>query len=89
MPNISGNNLSNIFVLRDYTDSLSIYSQMSLAKHVVILGLSFIAMEAAATCIGKCASITVIGRDTVPFRAIFGADIGDRIKKEFEAKGII
>ncbi|KAL6426419.1 hypothetical protein ACFW04_009121 [Cataglyphis niger] len=88
MPNISGNNLSNIFVLRDYTDSLSIYSQLSLTKHVVILGLSFIAMEVAACCINKCASITVIGRDTVPLRAIFGADIGDRIKKQLEAEGI-
>lgn len=89
MPNIPGSNLSNIFVLRDYTDSQSIYSQLSLEKHVVVLGLSFIGMEAAAYCINKCASITVIGRDTVPLRAIFGADIGDRIRKEHEAKGII
>ncbi|KMR04596.1 apoptosis-inducing factor 3 [Lasius niger] len=54
----------------------------------IVLGLGFIGMEAAAYCINKCASITVIGRDTVPLRAIFGTDIGDRIKKEHEAKGV-
>lgn len=89
MPNIPGSNLSNIFVLRDYTDSRAVYSQLSPEKHVVVLGLGFIGMEAAAYCINKCASITVIGRDTVPLKAIFGADIGDRIRKEHEAKGII
>lgn len=82
-----GNNLSNIFVLRDYIDSQGVYSQLSPEKHVVVLGLGFIGMEAAAYCINKCASVTVIGRDTVPLRAIFGADIGNRIKKEHEAKG--
>ncbi|CAL1689286.1 unnamed protein product [Lasius platythorax] len=88
MPNMPGSNLSNIFVLRDYTDSQGVYSQLSPEKHVVVLGLGFIGMEAAAYCINKCASITVIGRDTVPLRAIFGTDIGDRIKKEHEAKGV-
>ncbi|XP_072746767.1 apoptosis-inducing factor 3 isoform X2 [Anoplolepis gracilipes] len=88
MPNIPGSNLSNIFVLRDYTDSQGVYSQLSPEKHVVVLGLGFIGMEAAAYCINKCASVTIIGRDTVPLRAIFGSDIGDRIGKEHEAKGV-
>ncbi|XP_011251245.1 apoptosis-inducing factor 3 isoform X2 [Camponotus floridanus] len=88
MPNIPGSNLSNIFVLRDYTDSQDVYSQLSPEKHLVVLGLGFIGMEAAAYCINKCKSITVIGRDTVPFKAIFGTDIGGRIGKEHEAKGV-
>lgn len=89
MPNVPGANLSNIFVLRDYTDSQDVCALLSPEKHVVVLGLGFIGMEAAAYCIDKCASVTVIGRDTVPLRTIFGADIGDRIKKEHETKGIV
>ncbi|XP_011342297.1 apoptosis-inducing factor 3 isoform X2 [Ooceraea biroi] len=88
MPTLPGSDLPQIFVLRDYTDSQSVYSLLSPEKHVVVLGLGFIGMEAAAYCVDKCASVTVIGRDTVPFKAIFGADIGDRIKKEHEAKGV-
>lgn len=89
MPNVPGMNLSNIFVLRDYTDSQGVCALLSPKKHVVVLGLGFIGMEAAAYCIDKCASVTVIGRDTVPLRPIFGADIGNRIKKEHEKKGIV
>lgn len=88
MSNLPGSNLKNIFVMRNYTDAHAVHSQLSLDKHVIVLGLGFIGMEAAAYCIDKCASITVIGRDTVPLKAIFGADIGDRIKKEHEAKGV-
>ncbi|KAG5331925.1 AIFM3 factor, partial [Acromyrmex charruanus] len=86
--NMPGANLSNIFVLRDYTDAQGVNALLSPKKHVVILGLGFIGMESAAYCIDKCASVTIIGWDTIPLRAIFGAVIGNRIKKEHEAKGV-
>lgn len=89
MVNLPGSDLLNIFVLRNYTDGHSIRSVLSSEKHVVILGLGFIGMEAAAYCVDKCASVTMIGRDSVPLKAIFGADIGNRIKKEHEAKGML
>ena len=62
--------------------------QLSLDKHLVILGTSFIGMEAAAYCFSKCASVTVIGRDSAPLEATFGAEIGERVKQEFESKGL-
>ncbi|XP_011630678.1 apoptosis-inducing factor 3 isoform X2 [Pogonomyrmex barbatus] len=88
MPSVPGANLSNIFVLRDYTDSQGVNAILSPEKHVVVLGLSFIAMEAAAYCIDKCASITIIGRNIVPLKGIFGADIGNIIRQQYEAKGV-
>lgn len=89
MTNQPGSNLKNIFVMRNYTDSHAIHSLLSPDKHVIILGTGFIGMEAAAACIGKCASITVIGQNSAPLASIFGTDIGNRIKKEHETKGII
>nr|XP_033333253.1 apoptosis-inducing factor 3 isoform X2 [Megalopta genalis] len=88
MPNTPGINLSNIYVLRDYTDSQSILSKLSPEKHVVILGLGFIGMEAAAYCVSKCESVTVIGKGTVPLQSVFGAAIGNRVRQEFEGKGV-
>ncbi|XP_011146399.1 apoptosis-inducing factor 3 isoform X2 [Harpegnathos saltator] len=88
MTDQSGSDLKNIFVMRDYTDSHAIHLLLSADKHVIILGMGFIGMEAAASCVGKCASVTVIGSSTAPLRTIFGADIGNRIKKEHEAKGV-
>ncbi|XP_046609218.1 apoptosis-inducing factor 3 isoform X1 [Neodiprion virginianus] len=88
LPDLPGIDLANIFVVRNYVDSAAIFAQLSPEKHVVLLGLGFIGMEAAAYCVGKCASVTVVGRATAPFKAVFGQEIGDRIKREFEAKGV-
>ncbi|XP_051162893.1 apoptosis-inducing factor 3 isoform X2 [Leptopilina boulardi] len=88
VPDTPGIDLKNIFYLRNYTDSNNIHKQLSSEKHVIILGTSFIGMEAAAYCIGKCASVTVIGRESVPLEPVFGAEIGERVKREFESKGI-
>lgn len=80
-------NLSNIYVLRNYTDSHAISSKLSSDKHIVILGLGFIGMEAAAYCVNKCASVTIIGRSKVPLQTVFGTEIGNRIKRQFEEQG--
>lgn len=87
VPATPGIYFKNIFFLRNYTDANSIHKQLSTEKHVIILGTSFIGMEAAAYCIGKCASVTVIGRESVPLEPVFGAEIGERVKQEFESKG--
>lgn len=86
-PDVPGADLQNTFVMRDYTDSEKVYKQLDPCKHLVVLGLGFIGLEAAAYCFDKVASVTVIGKDTVPLRPVFGEDIGCRIKKEFEEKG--
>ncbi|XP_043794626.1 apoptosis-inducing factor 3-like isoform X2 [Apis laboriosa] len=88
IPEIPGVNLSNIHVLRNYTDAQTINSKLSLEKHMIILGLGFIAMEVAAFCAKKCASITIVGRGKTPLQPVFGTDIGNRIKQQFKDEGI-
>ncbi|XP_076644310.1 apoptosis-inducing factor 3 isoform X2 [Halictus rubicundus] len=88
MPDVPGINLANVYVLRDYTDAQSILSKLSPQKHIVVLGLGFIGMEAAAYCVNKSASVTIIGRGVTPLEPIFGAEIGNRVRQEFEEKGI-
>ncbi|XP_012288085.1 apoptosis-inducing factor 3 isoform X2 [Orussus abietinus] len=87
-PNMPGSNLANVFTLRNSMDALAIHSQISPEKHIVILGLGFIGMEVAAYCVGKCASVTVIGTETVPLKAIFGNEIGEKIRSIHEEKGV-
>ncbi|XP_044582298.1 apoptosis-inducing factor 3-like [Cotesia glomerata] len=88
MPSVPGTELSNVFLVRTQADAARINSQLSQDKHVIVLGQSFIGMEAAAYCQNKVASVTVVGRDTVPLRAVFGEEIGTRILKEHQAKGV-
>lgn len=89
MPDIPGVDLSNVHVLRNYSDCHAIKSKLSRDKHIMILGLGFIGMEAAAFCVDKCASVTIIGRNSVPLQPVFGTDIGNRIKELFIEKGTI
>lgn len=86
---IPGANLKNVVVVRTVDNSMYIQSQLGKDKHVVILGVSFIGLEAAAYCVDKVASVTVIGRDSVPLKPVFGQAIGGRIQQFMETKGIV
>ncbi|KAG5684557.1 hypothetical protein PVAND_013782 [Polypedilum vanderplanki] len=84
---IPGSDLKNIFVLRNINDAHEINAQLNDQTHVVVLGVSFIGMEAAAYCVKKAAKVTVIGRDQFPLRA-FGNEIGETIMKFFEEQNV-
>lgn len=66
-----------------YTNAL-----LSKDKDVVVLGGSFVAMEAANYCQNKVNRVTVILRDDLPFRPLLGPEIGAAFKKLFEDKGV-
>ncbi|XP_011296982.1 apoptosis-inducing factor 3 isoform X2 [Fopius arisanus] len=87
-PDVPGSDLRNIFVLRDQADATAIVKQLSPEKNLVVLGLSFIALETAAYCSNKVASVTIVGRGRTPLKPVFGEAIGNRVREEFESKGI-
>lgn len=76
---IPGADLKNVTVIRELAHSAHVHSQLSSEKHVIVLGSSFIALEAAAYCAGKAAKVTVIMRDRVPLKPAFGEAVGNRI----------
>ena len=55
---------------------------------MVVIGTSFIGMEVAAALIETAASVTVIGRDSVPFLASLGVEIGKYIMSLHQQKGV-
>jgi NADPH-dependent 2,4-dienoyl-CoA reductase/sulfur reductase-like enzyme len=56
-------------------------------KKVVIIGTSFIGLEAASALIGKGLHVTVLGRETLPFAKQFGELAAGALKKLHEGKG--
>lgn len=86
--NIPGAELGKVVVIRNYDDAKYIRQLLNKEMNVVVLGASFIAMEAASYCVDKVKSVTVIGRDQVPFRQLLGTEIGSAFKTLFEEKGI-
>lgn len=86
--NIPGADLPEVCVLRGFEDSKFVYERLAEDKHVVCLGVSFVGMEAAAYCVSKVKTVTVVGRSSVPFRPLFGEQIGAQVMKMFEEKGV-
>ena len=64
-------NLANIFQVRVPEESAGIVSLVD-GKKVVIVGTSFIGMEAAAYVAKKAASVIAIGMEKVPFERVLG-----------------
>lgn len=75
-----GKDLENIFVMRSVDDTLKLELALATIKdkkpNVVIVGSSFIGME-AASILSKVANVTVIGMEKVPFERVLGKDIGN------------
>lgn len=90
VPDISGIDLRNIFTVREFDDSVHILNTLgsNKDKNVVVLGLSFIGLEVAASCNENAKSMTVVGKDTAPLGLIFGSEIGQSLRKLFEDKGV-
>lgn len=62
--------------------------QLTDDKEVIVLGSSFIAMEAANYCLNKVRKVTVILRDEIPFKPTLGDRIGTAVMNLFKDKGI-
>ncbi|KAG5865232.1 hypothetical protein JTB14_012052 [Gonioctena quinquepunctata] len=85
---IPGSELQNVVVLRDYDHAKYTNSFLSEDKEVVVLGGSFIAMEAANYCQNKVKKVTVVLRGDLPFQPLLGPEVGAAFLELFEKKGI-
>ncbi|XP_052752094.1 apoptosis-inducing factor 3 isoform X1 [Galleria mellonella] len=90
VPDVPGINMKNIFTVRNFEDSMNILGTLGSEKDkdVVVLGLSFIGLETAASCCPKAKSMTVVGKDAAPLGQVFGLEIGRSLQKLFEEKDV-
>jgi len=84
---VPGEHLSGVSYLRTIHDANMVHRE-SVRKHVVVIGTSFIGMEVAAALVETAASVTVIGRDKVPFMASLGEVVGRYIMSQHQSKGV-
>ncbi|CAG9853721.1 unnamed protein product [Phyllotreta striolata] len=85
---VPGSDFKNVVLLRDYDDASYTNSLLSEDKEVVILGSSFVAMEAANYCQNKVKKVTVIFRGELPFQPFLGPEIGAAVLELFKSKNI-
>jgi len=85
---IPGSDLKNILTLRSFDDSDAIIAATNGAKHVVIIGASFIGMEGAASLKSRGVEVTVVAPGKTPFETTLGPEIGALFKDLHEKNGV-
>jgi NADPH-dependent 2,4-dienoyl-CoA reductase/sulfur reductase-like enzyme/nitrite reductase/ring-hydroxylating ferredoxin subunit len=77
-----------VFTLRTLADARAIIAQAREGSRAVIIGASFIAMEAAASLRARKVEVDIVSVEHVPFDRVFGIALGEHIKRVHEKNGV-
>ncbi len=86
---LDGANLPHVHTLRTLADSRAIARAVSAKVPVVVIGASFIGLEAAASLRARGAEVTVVGPELVPLARVLGIEVGAFVRRVHEAKGVM
>lgn len=86
---VDGSDLEGVHLLRSYQDARTILAAAREASSAVVVGASFIGMEAAFSLkkLGVDA-VTVVAPENVPFEGTFGDRVGDMVRAIHEENGV-
>ena len=87
-PEFPGAGTSRILTLRRLADVDAILPAVKPGGRAVVIGTSFIAMEAASALAEREMEVIVIGREALPFAALFGDRVGAAMRELHESKGV-
>lgn len=85
---LPGSDLAGIHTIRRAEDAEQASQETKEESRVVILGASFIGLEAALSLGKKGGKITVVAPEEVPFDKVFGAKVGNYVQQLHEAAGV-
>lgn len=86
--NIPGSDLKNICLLRSFADADSIIETAGRSRRVVVVGASFIGMEAAAALRERGLEVTVVAPSREPFESTLGPEVGALFRRLHESRGV-
>ena len=78
----------NAFLLRSFSDSDAIIAAAEKGKRAVVIGASFIGMEAASSLRLRGCDVTVIAPGKAPFEKVLGTKIGKLFQRIHESEGV-
>jgi NADPH-dependent 2,4-dienoyl-CoA reductase/sulfur reductase-like enzyme/nitrite reductase/ring-hydroxylating ferredoxin subunit len=85
---IPGADLPHVRTLRTQGDSKSIILRVREGMRVVVIGSSFIGLEAAASLRKRKAEVTVVAPDPVPLARILGPELGNAVLELHRRNGV-
>ncbi len=86
---IPGSDLPHVHYLRTLADSRAIIDKAKQAKRAVVIGSSFIGLEAAASLRARNIEVAVVAPEARPLEAVMGRQIGDFIRGLHEQHGVV
>ena len=86
---IPGASLSHVRYLRTLADSRAIIDRAESSRKAVVVGSSFIGLEAAAALRQRGLEVHVVSRDARPLERVLGPEVGDFIRELHESRGVV
>ncbi len=86
---LPGANLPQVLSLRSRDDARALLYAAQPDGHAVIIGDSFIGLEAASALRKRGLQVTVLARHEIPFQKQFGERIGKAIRRLHEQNGVL
>jgi NADPH-dependent 2,4-dienoyl-CoA reductase/sulfur reductase-like enzyme len=86
---IPGADQRHVHVLRTLADCRAIIESAKGARRAVVIGASFIGLEAAASLRARDIEVHVVGLEARPMERVLGAEMGDFIRSLHEEHGVI
>ena len=85
---VPGANLPHVHTLRTLADSRAIVAAAATSKRAVVIGSSFIGLEAASSLRAREIEVHVVTSETCPMDRVLGAEVGAFIRALHEAHGV-
>ena len=85
---VPGGELPHVHTLRTLADSRAIIARTKEARRAVVVGASFIAMEAAAALRARGLEVSVVAPDAQPLARVLGPDVGAFLRAVHEEHGV-
>ena len=86
---IPGADQPHVHTLRTVADSRAIIASANGAKRAIVIGASFIGLEAAAALRARDIEVHVVAPEQRPLERILGPGMGDFVRKLHEEHGVI
>lgn len=85
---VPGGGLAGCHTLRSLADGQAIVAALEGARRVVVVGASFIAMEAASSLRKRGVEVDIVAPEPIPMASLFGDRVGRRLRSFAERAGV-
>lgn len=86
---IPGADQPHVHVLRSLADSRAIIASAEGARRAIVIGASFIGLEAAASLRARDIEVHVVGLEQRPMERVLGPQLGDFVRRLHEEHGVV